>query len=134
MTNTTGFQAWFANLGCKNVTPVTVKIKGTVYKGMKYTDHRFNNVGIERVYLLGDLPTCYKRKAKTTFTFPGDPRDWYICAYMPPERFATLEDQFKPFHPFGPHFLLTAWTHNERLDHYEENKYTRVPIEEVHDV
>ena len=118
----------FTDLGCENVVAIRVKIKGRVYDGMKYTDPRFNNA--ERIYLLGDLPPCYLRRRKTAFTFPRDPRDWYICAFMPPERFGTLEDQFKPFHPFGPHFLLTAL----RIDHYEENKYTRVPIEEVHDV
>ena len=127
---TTGFHR-FTDLGCKNVMPIRVKIKGRVYDGMKYTDPRFNNAA-RRVYFLGDCRPCYLRRPKPHSPSPAIPATGISVLICPRNASVHLRTNSNPFTLSGRISYLRLDI--KRIDHYEENKYTRVPIEEVHDV
>lgn len=111
---------WLRGLGCKNVLPVCVTIKGKDYQGARYVQQ--NSV---RVFLVGKLPAAWLRSQKTVFRFNWDKRDWYVGTYVTD---AALKSH-SGMHPFGYTFILFPWDvpSGETIDKYEHKPYTRIP-------
>jgi hypothetical protein len=105
-----------------DVREITATIKGKTYIGAHYCDSNFNNE--PRLYLLGDLPACYRRTTKTAFVIDG--ADWYVACYMQSE---PIPERFAAYHPCGKHFMLCQWkvTDGTPIDHYYLKPYDRVP-------
>lgn len=108
---------------CDKVEPIAITIKGTRYMGARYTDR--HDPGRVRLYLLGDLPACYRRSSRTVFRFPGDEQDWYIAAHINADR---ITPENARFHPGGANFMLIAWDASDPIDHYENRPRTRVVV------
>ena len=86
----------------------------------------------EAIYVIGRLPSAYRRRKNTTFRFEGDARDWFVACYMSKDRLAP---EFAPFHPFGETFILAPWEvpSGDPIDKYnywrgEHKSYTRIPV------
>lgn len=96
-------------------------------KGKPYTAVEYEQAGQTRLYVLGKLPACYRRSAKTMFRINGGDCDWYVACYMQKE---PIEPHFAPFHPCGINFMLFAWDHasHKRIDYYEPRTRDRVNI------
>jgi hypothetical protein len=113
---------WLNSLGIDDARAMTLTIRGTTYEAARYRDPKHPDAP-ERIYVIGRLPSCYRRSTHTVFLFEGDPHDWFVCAYMPADR---LNDEITQLHPFGETFILTPWTHAEPIDRHEPRPYSRV--------
>lgn len=106
------------------VRDIVVTIKGKRYAGAAY--HDAHDAGNKmRLYLLGELPACYRRSARTAFVIDG--ADWYVACYMQSEE--TMRDpRYSSHHPHGKHFILCRWAvpDGSAIDRYEPRPYNRV--------
>ena len=101
---------WLSSLpGVTGVSPATLTIGKQTWQGAVYTQF-----GRRWYYLVGELP---KSTPKTCYRFNGDSRDWYVACYM--QRFASLDEFQKRYHPFGNHWCLFAWDAPGKIDDYE---------------
>jgi hypothetical protein len=129
---------WLGNCkGVTSVTPVSVKIGRTTYKGALYTQHHLPLEGARSqeeydttsIYLLAnDLPPSHKRNPGSVNTngihyVDESGRHWYVAGYM-------LEGgEGSYYHPFGSHFLLGNWPKN--LPIYGKFNTMNITVEEV---
>jgi len=134
-TNLIKLRNWLESKCEANVTHIgMLTIDGISYEAAKYLDH--NNE--TSIYVIGDRPKCIYRRHKTVFNFEDDTRDWYVAAYVEPERFAAWinanpKAEYAKYHPFGAHFILKAWQvpSGEAIDAFnywrgEHKPYSRV--------
>ncbi len=82
------------------------------------------------IYLIGELPSSYRKNRKIVFQIPGDPEEWFVSSYWPSLLRHKQEIPQIPneYHPFGPSFLISPWSFPEPIDQYETHKYHRLPI------
>jgi hypothetical protein len=114
-------KAWLEQHDCKEVFPIRVTIKGTSYEGVEY----FQN-NQYRIYLLGDLPSCYKRSRRTCFRLGSRDGDYYIACYA--NKNVTGDLRYQRYHPCGPNFMLSRWDvpDGSAIDAHEQRPFTRV--------
>lgn len=120
---------WLSKLSnIRDVQEACVTIRGTTYDGVSYRDD--NHGDGERLLLIGELPSCYRRSARTTFRFEGDERDWYVACYWNLEAAAHAgRPLVNEYHPSGATFMLCPWQipSGEAIDCWDERPYARVP-------
>lgn len=133
--------SWLVGLpNVANVVEVTLRIGKETYQGARYHDMRKTDDGtpytLEMVYLLGDLPSCYRRSSRTVFTNvqPCDSREWYVVGWH--DGGQRIWDAYTtPKPPFGVYFMLSPWSlpSGEKIDEMEvrggKKPYRRVRVE-----
>ncbi len=124
------------------VTPMTIEIQGKIYEAASYVA-KFNTTEScdayrrgERtywqsfIYVLGELPACYRRSSHVAFTIAGDPSEWYVACYWPGLIYRKQLSDATPteYQPFGPNFMLSPWNtaDGKAIDYYEDKSYKRV--------
>lgn len=119
MTIGTDISSWLHSLGYDARPAVSpLRIGSVSYVGAEYRHDT-----VQRLYLLGDLPACYRRSSRVVFRIPHDERDWFVATYSD----AAPSHPNRP--PFGPFFILHPWTAPEPIDRYERTPRKRVKCE-----
>lgn len=115
---------WLSSLDhVSAAVPVTATIRGKRWIGARYRGSDFDG---ERLYLLGDLPDCYKHSSRTAFLINRE--DWYVACYMQDD---LIPERYAAYHPHGRHFMLCRWSvpDGSTIDQHERRSYGRVPVE-----
>jgi hypothetical protein len=115
------------------VSPVNVMIRGKIFAGARYVDVSYYEAGMQGVqngshyigearasdclYLLGDLPACYRHSSRVAFMLGG--KDWYVSGWYP-------SDTPNQYHPLGRAFFMREWDTGDAIDRY--NAYKRFPL------
>jgi hypothetical protein len=135
--------AWLESHRCYALQPVTVTIGQETYAGCSYRQDCNPPEGarsqepytVEAIYLLGTLPSSYRRSSNVAYTRQDDTREWYIAGCWQgepsPKGWAWLtEERIREIHPFGFYFLLHPWEvpDGSDIDRYETKPYRRVAI------
>ena len=120
----------------KDVRPCRVGIGKSTYGGARYTGIFHYTQSMMAViegqakggelyysdtfYLLGKLPTSYKKKA----VYVIENQEWYVSGY-------SSHVERNEYQPFGWDFMLCVWNipDGTKIDHYEERKRQRLPVE-----
>jgi len=141
---------WLERHECQDVRPVKVTFgtprksvtevfEGCVYRrvltykaGMMAVTHGEAKVGDTYTecscYLLGERPAAKqpkknRRHDKTCFHHVSGV-DWYVACYI---EAAAITPRISASHPFGPSFIITPWTHVDKIDAGEFKRRRHVP-------
>ena len=125
------------NCGCTNVQNVTVTFgrgvkKGTptVYQGCLYHNPKIRP-DEPNIVLIGQPPQA----TRVHVCYPhSDGREWYMACHLPQDTYDKMSDELRQqYHPFGPTFVLSPWTCDDKIDQYERFNYLRIPMTQTLD-
>jgi hypothetical protein len=88
--------------------PVAVRIGLRKYAGARITEDQ--GTSVVKLYLLGELPSLYRRSHPTSFWTADSEQEWCLTAWF---RRIAANDEYDEIHPFGNHILLTLWSELE---------------------
>ena len=88
--------------------PVVVRIGLRKYAGARITEDQ--GTSIEKLYLIGELPSLYRLYHSISFWTADSEQEWCLTAWF---RRIAANAEYDEIHPFGSHILLTSWSELE---------------------